>query len=761
MDLKEIRNAMAHNEKVYVPAMKKFIIINEIKEENGRKWAYATDKDGKDIRVDIRHIQASDKVESLNEPTPFPKDKEEQLEKREKIVLDAIRLLGRNKKYVLQVFKPELENAIFKTMMVKVSHSSKKKFKNLEISKATVRAMHYANTALTAGKIEEGIQPNDKELKEGIEVAAIGHDWGQTPFGHDGEAALNKALKSYNGGDNPHSSEGAKDIIFRYYNQLKDAILKGEIIENEARKRIKVEPNKDNLSNAKRLKEKIKEINENLEIGLEPDLQKLIKNREKDLGSLVDESIKILAMAAGNHNGERGRENIKPDYSITFDEFMDNIKKSYIYFDKSRSDDEYECEYEYEDMKPLFQSCTIADAIAKLSDQISSIPFDMIDGVRSGIEDKIPESWIIPLSQLLHIPQEEAIKKLSGDEKQLKTLALEIQDHIIKDVVRNSNQRELNMSIETAESLYGLNGKTGLREPNMEEHIHFTTLPDEQFFLDNFVSDLIDKLVQTIVDKDGIFDPEMNAIFRIERDNPNRKFMENKLKSSFRGNEYLKDFFNYCAETSSEEYYFNKSIVKAKELNFYRRKFEKAFKAKKKHENSNDYQYLTTIGNKQSVEYAIGLAFEDEDFQIIQPDENGKYSEEKTRRMIENLNAFYKSHPEYNINSSNLKVSATKVKKSIEDGEEVVSKRRRTLTRDQQIAARFAVSYVRTLNDYELLDLANNLKIITDEEKALAFRPYAEYSEKRKGGKGVVTDSASRTAIDYKETTTEEEKGDK
>lgn len=753
MDIREIRNGMAHNQKFYVKSYKKFITIQDVKEENGRKWAYAIDEDGNNIRVDIRHIQANDKIENVNAPTPFPEDKKEELGKNEALSLEAIRLLGRSKKYILQVFRPIIRSSMYKTMMTKVSHSTKKIFKDEEISKATVRAMHYANSALIGGKITEGVYPNDTELKDGVEIATEVHDWGQTPFGHDGESAIAKALRSYNGGDKPHGSEGTTDIIFRYYNQLKDAILKGEIIEKEAIERLKTEPNNKNLPYARRLKNKIKEITDNLEIGLEPDILEKIREKENNLGPLVDYSIKVLAMSAGNHNGERGRENIKPDYSVTFDEFWDNIVKSYIYVAKPKDEnaDEYEYEYEDDDKKPVFNPCNFADATAKLSDQISSIPFDMIDGLRSGIEDEIPERWAIPVSQILHIPYEQALQKIKGDEKSLNTLALEIQDALITDVIKCSNPRELNMSL--AEWVYGLNGKLGLRNPNMEEHIHFTTLSDEQFFLDNMVSDLVDKLVQSIVDKNGIFDPELNAIFRIERDNLNRKFIVNELQSTYNGNEYLRDFFNYCTETSSEEYYFNKKIVKAKELNFYRRKFEKAYQLKKKHASSNDYQYLTTISNKQSVEYAIGLAFEDEDFQIIQPDENGKYSEEKTIKMIENLNAFYKSHPEYNINSSNLKVSATKVKKKIEDGEEVVSKRRRTLTRDQQLAARLAASYIRTLNDYELLDLANNLKIITDEEKALAFRPYSEYSEKRKGGKGVITDSASKTAIDYKETT--------
>ena len=723
MNKREVLKRISWGEKCYIPKLKRFILPEDIKDENARTWVYGTSDDGKNLRIDIRDLKPAAQ-RNVNEPTPFSKEKEEQLKEREDEVFEALRLLGQNKKYILQVFRDAFQSAMYRTMMTKVSHSKKKPFKDGEVSEATVRLMHYANSALIAGKIAEGLFPNDEKIKEGIELSTLLHDIGQTPVGHDGESACNDASESYNGGPFPHGSEGARVLKHRYYNKLKDALIKGAIIEEEARKRI--DRNENNTKSYKeRLKDMVNELNQNIEIGLEPELERKIRENEKNVGQLADRSIEILIMSAGNHNGERARENIKPDYSITFNEFWENIRKSYT--------------KEAATLTP----CTIADAIAKLSDQISSIPFDMIDGIRSGIEDEIHEMWAIPVSQILHIPLVAAKTRLKGNEKELKTLALEIQDSIIDNVIECSNSRELNMSL--AEWLYGLEGKIGLRSPNIEEHIHFTTLPDEDFLLDNMVSDLTDRLVKEIVDEKGILKQDLNYIFRVPANSSNRTYLEDKLMEEYKGDDNLRGFYKYCTEVSEEEYNFHKNLVKGQELEFFRDKINEALQSVQR----GDYEYLRKYGrNRQSTEYAIGLALEHEEFQLIQPDQDGEYSDKQIMRIIDNINEFYKRHPEFGINEY-LQVSATK---TIYDNEGEFSRTRR-ISRDQQIAARIAISYIMTLNDYELLDLSNNLGIITDEQKALFYRPYETHSEKRNGGIPIITSAAAKTQVDYQETT--------
>ena len=723
---RELLNRIAENEECYIPSTKKHARFTEIKEENGRKWAYGIDEDGKKVRVDIRHIRLNSNLHA-NEPTAFEEDEREKLEEKESRIFEAARLLGQNKKYILQILRKDFSSAMYRTMMTKVTHNSKKKFKDGEVSLATVRLMHYANAALIAGRICEGLFPNDDDLKKGVEIATIAHDIRQTPFGHDGETACNRASEGYGGGPFPHGSEGARALKHRYYSKLRNALIKGNLIEEEANRRLLKKENASNRteieSYEKKLKQYIDQINESLEIGLETDLMKKINERERQLSPIIDDAINILITAAGNHNGERAREHIKPDYSISTEEFWDNIKKSY-------TDSEYS-----------LVPCSIIDAIAKICDQISSIPFDMIDGVRSGIEDSISEKWALPVSKILHISLTEARERLRGDNRQLNNLALEIQDSLVENVIKCSNPRELNMDL--AEWLYGLNGKTGLRSPNMEEHIHFTTLQNEQYILDNLVSDLTDVLVQQIVDENGILNPRLNSIFRLDKENTNRSIIEESLRASYTGNEYLRDWYSYCTQVTSEEYKFHKDIIKGQELEFFRDKIKEALRSK----NEGNYDYFRKYSDHNSTEYAIGLAFEHDDFQVINPDKNGQYSDQQIKEIIENINLFYKVHPEYGIQY--LQVTANKKRYSPQG----TLSMERKVTRDQQIAARIAITYIMTLNDYELLELAKNLDIITQEQLNLFYSPYTEVSEKRKGGNPVVTRAAEQTAKDYTETT--------
>ena len=116
-----------------------------------------------------------------------------------------------------------------------------------------------------------------------------------------------------------------------------------------------------------------------------------------------------------------------------------------------------------------------------------------------------------------------------------------------------------------AELLYGLNGEIGLRTPNFNQHIIHTSTAEEEILLDNMISDLTEKLSREILDDKGVFLPNINEIFRLSENNSSRTSKENALKRAYKGNEYSRDFYNYCIEISAEEYNFHKQIVKEKE----------------------------------------------------------------------------------------------------------------------------------------------------------------------------------------------------
>lgn len=714
MDIREIKNNMENNEIFYVPKLKETITINRIEKKNGRTWGIGVTSKGKDIRVDIRDIKLKNAEVKTNSPTEFPKEIREECETRENRTFEALRLLGKNSEYIKKILKPEMENAMKKTMMVKYSHSKD----------ATVRTAHYANTALIALKIARGLFPGDEDLAKGIALCALCHDYGQDPFGHDGEEAARKALENFNAGYLSHNTQGAELLLFREYPKLMNAINEEAIIEAEAKSRL---GKKNFLKNEEIniLKMKKAEIKQNIELGLEPELTKAIENETKENGDLVDEAILLLIMSAGNHNGERGTAQITPDYSLTFDDFMDKIIKTGI------------CKQANNELVPH----TIADSIAKLADQISSIPFDMIDGVRAGIEDEIPSDWVLPVSQILKISDAEARERLKGGTKELVNLALEIQDKLIESVVRCSNSRKIDMDLD--EWLYGLNNKIGLRTPNLKEHIIYTSTEEEGIILDNLFSDLTERLSSVLLNEKGLFHPKLNSIFRFKANNPYRASMEANLKADYIGDEKLRKFYDYCVETSSEQYNFDKKIVKKKETEYFRNIIVKELKK--------DDTYVLPRSSRGTMEYAIKVAMMS-GIEKVEPDEKGYYSDEKIKIMIENINAFLMSNPIDGIEHLNV----TAPKKTYETGNRKYITERK-ITDDQSIAARMAVGYLCQLNDTDLLDLGKELSCITQEQYNLFFKPYTEHSAKRKGGEGHYTSSAIGTAQDYSDA----EKGEK
>lgn len=226
-----------------------------------------------------------------------------------------------------------------------------------------------------------------------------------------------------------HNIEGSINLYFRQYDKIKNAMDSGEIVEKEARAR---------KEEREHIEDVIKNLYQGIKRGQEPLLAKRISENAKKNAKLDDKAIKIIIMSAGNHNGERGRGHIIPK-TRTFEEFYENAKKTFFNKEEDKN----------------MVSCNIVDAIVKISDQLSSIPFDPIDGVRSGLEDNMNEEWAIPLSNLLEISLEEATQRLNGNNKELEKLAYDVQNKFVDNVIENSNENEINMSPDFEDLLYG------------------------------------------------------------------------------------------------------------------------------------------------------------------------------------------------------------------------------------------------------------------------------------------------------------------
>lgn len=637
------------------------------------------------------------------------------VETNEKRVLETIRYLGKNSRFLRKTLKDVMVTAWGKTMMVKPLQSRKDE-KGRVI--ATTRLKHYANTASIAREIAKGLLPNDKDFAQGVSDLALCHDLGQHPFGHNGEAASTKASKQYNGGATLHNIEGSIKTHFRYRDKIKEALICGRIIENEAEKR--------NMT--------IEELKEKIEIGFYPEVEQLIQKSYEENEQLADEAVNLIAIAAGNHNGERGTANIIPDYTRTFEEVFETAKKTYMDVNEDKN----------------MKACNIGDAIAKIADQISSIPLDIIDAKRAGIEDEIFEGWAEPISKILQITEEESKQKLKGNDKDLEKLAIQLQKKLIDNVIENSNMREINMSL--APLLYGRTDSegqvilNGLRTFNLREHTTYTSTAKEEMLLNNAMADLTHILSKLVLEEDGTFSTRLNEVFRISSKNPIRKAKEKVLISNFSGEEYLKEFYEYVVNLSGEEYQFHKDIVKKKEVQYYRKKIEDTLR---KRENLNSSIELRSP--RKSTNYLIEEYMLSPNYEAMKPDESGNYSDLEVKNMIERINVFLHSNPVEGMKHLALSVGSYKYQIGVEGEVEKISTGRKLLNTDQQIAARLALSYLNNLNDKEFIDLACSAGVLSKKERKEFEKPYTEYSGKRRGECGHITKSMKYAMKDYRE----------
>lgn len=615
---------------------------------------------------------------------------------REQEVIEATRLIGKNIKYIKKIpgIKQEMINALLKTMMVKPGNS-KKNEKGRVI--ATTRTRHYANTAFIALKIAKGLKPNDNDFARGVALAALWHDLGQWPFGHDGDEAAKYSSQQNNGGPRLHNIEGMDKFRFRVAKDVIEVINSGRIVEEESQKR--------GISE--------EELKRRIDMGIEPEIVEKIQKEVEKNGDLPKIATEVIAMAIGNHNGERGVAHIIPDYTRTFEEVCETAQKTY---------------FDPKEEKNMI-SCNIVDAIVKISDQISSIPFDIIDAKRAGIETEIFEGWSEPIAKILRITEQEAIDKLKGDDKELEKLAVSLQNELIESVIRSSDIREINMDLEPL--LYGVVNEKGemvapgLRTYNMPEHIAYTSSAEMEVALNNIISELTDILSSKLLEENATFYPKLNEIFRISANNPLRKVKERILFQEFNDDERLEDFYRYIIETTSEEYYYNKNIVKKGEVQYFRNMIEKSLLKRK-----NIIEGVEKRSPRNSTVYLIEEYMLSPNYEAIEPDENNNYSDAEVKKMLDRINIFLKAKPIEGIEHLSLLVPKHKYIMGVEGEAEKISTGKRKINTDQQIAARLAIGYINTLNDQQLIQLASKLGIIDQKVKRIFEEPYVKKTEK-------------------------------
>ena len=556
----------------------------------------------------------------------------------------SAKFLGRYADYIEEALREEIERLYGTTMMIHAERT---------LGNASTRGTHIYNTAQIAYKIAIGLF-KDEEIAKGIALAALLHDIGQPAFGHDGENMATRASKKGQGGPHPHNATGATRTIYRDSRKISRAIDKGIAMETLKRvaneRKISIEELSKKIDESEELQQKIKD-----------DVDRKSKGKE--------EAIRTLAMATGRHNGERGTANIIPNYQVTFKEFCKTLERCYV--------------YPGEDKK--LQSANMVDAIVKISDQLSSIPYDMIDGKRGGVVLDIPEEFAKSVSDILGITEETAKRRLKTNDVGLVRLVEEIQTKLIESVVQSSTKSTINMDQEMAQFLYG-----AMRKCIYSEYLGLTTSLEEEQTLERAWIDASEQLSTVILDERGIFPPDLNVVFRMQLNDPRRSVYTEELRQNrgFEEGNPLKEFYDYILETSPREYQSIKRELSEYGINLLRKSIENA---RKKYAQGTT-QYETDWDNiEQGVINYLQYA------EIPEPENGEEYTDEEVKVIYQSINAARREKGQIGI----------------------------LLQRDKRLAIQLSIRFLESkFNDKSFIDFCLGIGVLTEEEAKRARQKY-------------------------------------
>lgn len=571
--------------------------------------------------------------------------------------LDIARFIGKYDKYIEKEIQDDIGRLYGTTMMV---HSER------TLGPVSTRGTHIYNARYIGYSIAKGIF-KDEEVAAGIGLATLMHDMGQPAFGHDGEDISSKASKRNQGGPRPHNATGAAEILYRLSPKIKRGIDKGIKEEQIAEE-------------AKRREVSVEVIEEGLQKGEEPELKEKIEMVQKQIEDKKEEAVRALAMAAGRHNGERGTANILPNYDITYEKFGKILERCFAYPGADKE----------------MQSANMIDAIAKISDQISSIPYDMIDGKKGGLVFEIPDSYAEPVSKILGISQEEALKRIHGNDEENNKLVEDIQEKLIESLVNSSSKKMIQMDL--APWMYGEKDrrtaqtiKQGLRMPTYAEYLPYTSGKEEVEILQRAWYETMAKLADQIVEDDRIFEVTLNTVLKMDIQDPRRRRLEDYVRSNFKGEEEYRDFLEYILQTSPQEYLFIKANLHEYGVSLLN---EKIISARKKYSRETG-KFASSSADE--IEQGILNYMYSSAEGIPDPEQGENYSEAEVSKILKNINDMRKSK-----------------------GREPL-----LLQKDERIASQLALGYIEyRFNDKGFIDYCVRIGTMTPEEAAIVRAPY-------------------------------------
>lgn len=518
---------------------------------------------------------------------------------------DAIKELEQYSLEISSVIDSYNRKSCEETMMIKGPRKSNQETTN--------RKTHQENLVNIALRIAEGINQKARQEERPvlnckiIEIMAKNHDIGHTFLGHSGEWWLSNIKEDYGIGYYCHNALGPRELI--YTNQAYDEII-----------------------------DTIKQSH--------PEIGEKTLNR-------IRKSLWLIMEGVNSHNGERSESEYRADSTKTETDF----ERENLYCHTQKGFDK------------TIVPATPEASLMRLSDKISYIPYDMVDGLREGFITGLNEEYRVVLRALGITDEEiEECRKTNHYDK----IAKRLQTVFINDVIENSDTLNIKMSKETARLMHEL------RNINNRQIVNFVVLKEDNDTyppaLRKFMNDFAN-----IIAEEGL-------LLQLKAGKVSDETRESLLKK-YKGTPYEK-FIQYTCNTNPADFAYTTQIVEEATRQSILDEQEKAREIVRKREPffvSPDFQ----MRDKRIGEY----------IKYYQNRDVSNYTEEEKQQDLETMMQ--------NIKSLNKKSDLY-------------------LSMDERIALEMGAKYLATLNDIEFMELLKQTGIINDNQYKSLTRPYGD-----------------------------------
>lgn len=362
-----------------------------------------------------------------------------------------------------------------------------KSFRKSDIE-STNRKTHSENLENIAAFMAEGIGLNVPVVK----LMAKHHDIGHTFLGHSGEWWLSEIKKNLGLGCYVHNSLGARDLLYTY-----------------------------NVS---------EEIKHNLQTVYLEDEGKADNDIEK-----VCEDLWIIFDGINSHNGELSESSYSP-----------NVYKTRNDFEKELLDCHVKPGYDRKLVPATTEGC-----LMRLCDKISYIPYDMVDGLREGMIDKLDEEYMNVLVPILTSDKkttpQEAVQFINTAviKQKYNELAHKLQLIFAKDVIQNSTKEKIAMSDEMSKLMHSL------RDINNRKVVNYVLMEEDHEIYPKALEELMKECSQIILDEKIL--KQLNGADEDMR-------LSEELTEKYKDTPYI-GFIKYIAKTNEKDFKWTQNML--------------------------------------------------------------------------------------------------------------------------------------------------------------------------------------------------------